>query len=188
MHTIENPGMKSTVRRESTRFYVTQGDYEELISNPSASLFIQCSPNKNGHPRGSYDIPNKKAREFIESKQGGYNWNTHRNFKQDSIPVGLENFFSRSASPMHETEVLKENTVEDFGKKTPAEDFAKKKPAEDFGKKKPETLTEYALIKMVRQQIKTNSELNVIKKWMNFLGVITILSVVLSLLALLSSL
>lgn len=182
--------MKSTVRRESTRFYVTQGDYEELISNPSASLFIQCSPNKNKHPRGSYDIPNKKAREFIESKQAkpGVNWIKHGNFTQDSIPVGLENFFSRSASPMHETEVLKEKPLEAVGKKTPAEDFGKKKPVEDFGKKKPETLTEYALIKMVRQQIKTNSELNVIKKWMNFLGVITILSVVLSLLALLSSL
>jgi hypothetical protein len=86
--------MKTTVKRESTRFYVTQSDYEELVSFPSASLIIHCLPNKNKHPKGRYEIPNRKAREFIESKQGTYNWNSHRNFKQDSIPVGLEKYFS----------------------------------------------------------------------------------------------
>lgn len=86
--------MKTTVRRESTRFYVTQSDYEELVSSPSASLVIQCLPKINNHPKGRYDIPNDKAREFIESKQGTHNWNSHRNFKQDSIPAGLENYFS----------------------------------------------------------------------------------------------
>ena len=86
--------MKNTVKRESTRFYVTQSDYEKLVSFPSAYLIIQCLPNKNKHPKGRYEIPNRKAREFIESKQGTYNWNSHRNFKQDSIPVGLEDYFS----------------------------------------------------------------------------------------------
>ena len=86
--------MKNTVKRESTRFYVTQSDYEKLVSFPSAYLIIQCLPNKNKHPKGRYEIPNRKAREFIESKQGTYNWNSHRNFKQDSIPQGLEKYFS----------------------------------------------------------------------------------------------
>ena len=49
---------------------------------------------RNKNTKGRYEIPNRKAREFIESKQGTYNWNSHRNFKQDSIPQGLEKYFS----------------------------------------------------------------------------------------------
>lgn len=86
--------MKTSVRRESTRFNVTQSDYDDLVSNPSASLIIQCSPNKNNHPKGRYEIPNNEARQFITSKQGTHNWNSHRNFKQDSIPGGLDDYFS----------------------------------------------------------------------------------------------
>ena len=86
--------MKTSIRRESTRFYVTQSDYDNLVSNPGAFLVIQCSPNKNNYPKGRYEIPNNVAKEFIKSKQGTHNWNTHKNFKQDSIPGGLQDYFS----------------------------------------------------------------------------------------------
>ena len=86
--------MKTSINRESTRFYVTQSDYKHLVSNPSAVLVIQCSPKKNNHPKGRYKIPNNVAKQFIKSKQGTHNWNTHKNFKQDSIPIGLKDYFS----------------------------------------------------------------------------------------------
>ena len=86
--------MKAETRRKSTRFYVTQSDYEDLNSNPNAILVIQCSPNKNNHPKGTYRIPNNEARMFIKSKRGTHNWDNHENFKQDSVPVGLEDYFS----------------------------------------------------------------------------------------------
>lgn len=106
--------MKTTVKRESTRFYVTQSDYEELVSFPSASLIIQCLPNKNKHPKGQYDIPNRKAREFIESKQGTHNWNSHKNFKQDSIPTGLEKYFfvSMNLDQKAEAKLTEDEVVE----------------------------------------------------------------------------
>ena len=39
-------------------------------------------------------VPNREARKFIESKQGTHNWDNHNNFKQDSIPLGLEEYFT----------------------------------------------------------------------------------------------
>ncbi|MBT4704552.1 MAG: hypothetical protein HN728_04420 [Flavobacteriales bacterium] len=87
--------MNTVVERESTRFYVTQADYEALLLSSNASLIIHCLPNNNNHPKGRYTIPNKYARQFIESKQGTHNWANHENFKQDSIPVGLEDFFTQ---------------------------------------------------------------------------------------------
>ena len=81
------------VFRKSTRFYVTQSDYNELVSNPSADFVIKCTPKKGSHPKGTYTIPNKVARQFIESKQGTHNWDEHENFKEDQFPVGLEEFF-----------------------------------------------------------------------------------------------
>ena len=81
------------VFRKSTRFYVPQSDYDGLVSNPNADFVIECTPNKGNHPKGTYTIPNKVARQFIESKQGTHNWVKHENFKQDTVPVGLEEFF-----------------------------------------------------------------------------------------------
>jgi|TARA_B110000285_G_C14725787_1_gene424180 hypothetical protein len=81
------------VIRKSTRFYVTQSDYDGLVSNPNADFVIECTPKKGNHPKGTYTIPNKVARQFIESKQGTHNWDEHENFKEDQFPVGLEEFF-----------------------------------------------------------------------------------------------
>jgi predicted nucleic acid-binding protein len=64
---------KTSIVRTSTRFYVTQADYDELNSNSNAELIIHCVPNKNRHPKGKYVIPNEKARQFIQSKQGTHN-------------------------------------------------------------------------------------------------------------------
>jgi hypothetical protein len=81
------------VFRKSTRFYVTQSDYNELVSNPNADFVMCCFPKDNNHPKGYYKVPNQKARQFIESKQGTHNWDEHENFKEDQFPVGLEEFF-----------------------------------------------------------------------------------------------
>ena len=81
------------VIRKSTRFTVAQSDYDGLVSNPNADFVINCTPKKGNHPKGTYTIPNKVARQFIESKQGTHNWDEHENFKEDQFPVGLEEFF-----------------------------------------------------------------------------------------------
>lgn len=81
------------VIRESTRFYVTQSDYDGLVSNPNADLVIECTPKKGNHPKGTYTIPNKVARQFIESKQDWDNWTQNENFIEDTVPAGLEEFF-----------------------------------------------------------------------------------------------
>tara|TARA_B110000977_G_C10912561_1_gene429877 strand:+ start:623 stop:883 length:261 start_codon:yes stop_codon:yes gene_type:complete len=79
--------------KKSTRFYVTQSDYDGLVSNPNADFVIECTPKKGNHPKGTYTIPNKVARQFIESKQGTHNWTQNKDFKQDGVPVGLEEYF-----------------------------------------------------------------------------------------------
>ena len=81
------------VIRKSTRFTVAQSDYDGLVSNPNADFVIECTPKKGNHPKGTYTIPNKVARQFIESKQGTHNWDEHENFKEDQFPVGLEEYF-----------------------------------------------------------------------------------------------
>jgi len=98
-HIEELPKIKNVsidVTRESTRFYLTQSDYEDLQSNPNSFLVIECIPRRNNHPRGKYKIPNKEAREFISRKQNTPNWNRYANFKQDAIPRGLEEYFTRT--------------------------------------------------------------------------------------------
>jgi hypothetical protein len=80
----------------STRLYVTQKMYDELVAYPNYDLIINTSPMKGNHPHGYYKMSNKVARNFIESKQGGYNWDEHQNFKQDSIPNSLRNYFTYS--------------------------------------------------------------------------------------------
>jgi hypothetical protein len=80
----------------STRFYVTQAMYDDLIKYPDSVLVINTSPKKGNHPKGCYKMPYKIARNFIESKQVGYNWDKHHNFKQDSIPMALKDYFSYS--------------------------------------------------------------------------------------------
>ncbi|MCD8403552.1 hypothetical protein [Tenacibaculum finnmarkense] len=85
--------MKKIIEYSSTRFYITQKIYEELIINPDSKLKINTSPIKGKHPEGLYLIPNKIARIFIESKQESFNWSTHKNFKQDSVPLELKIYF-----------------------------------------------------------------------------------------------
>lgn len=77
----------------STRLYVTQKMYDDLVEHPNCDLIINTSPKKGNHPHGYYKMSNKVARNFIESKQGGYNWDKHQNFKQDSIPNSLQDYF-----------------------------------------------------------------------------------------------
>ena len=81
------------VEYSSTRLYVTQEVYDELVSNPEYELIINTFPRTGNHPRGFYKIPNNIARTFIESKQGKHNWNVHQNFKQDTIPLELRDYF-----------------------------------------------------------------------------------------------
>jgi hypothetical protein len=90
--------MNMNVERTSTRFYVTQFDYESLLNNSKTDLIIHCSPKRNKHPSGKYIISNLVARRFIESKQNTHNWDNHKNFIQDSVPKGLENYFTMSKS------------------------------------------------------------------------------------------
>ena len=82
------------IERSSTRFYITQADYQGLLLDSSASLMIITIPKRNNHPKGRYIIPNRDARTFIESKQGTHNWDSNNNFIQDSIPSGLEKYFT----------------------------------------------------------------------------------------------
>ncbi|WP_370398579.1 hypothetical protein [Tenacibaculum dicentrarchi] len=85
--------MKKIFEYSYTRFYITQKIYEKLILNPHSELIINTSPKKGNHPKGLYKLPNKVAKRFIESKQETFNWEKHENFKQDSIPSELINYF-----------------------------------------------------------------------------------------------
>jgi hypothetical protein len=89
----KNEIMKKIIEYSSTRFYITQKVYEELILNPYSELIINTSPKKGNHPKGLYRLPNSVAKNFIESKQGTLNWDKNENFKQDSIPSELINYF-----------------------------------------------------------------------------------------------
>jgi hypothetical protein len=81
------------VIRESTRFYVTQSNYDELVSNPKADFVIKCEPNNGNHPKGTYRIPNKIARQFVESKMDGLNWKKNKGFNAGYVPNELEEYF-----------------------------------------------------------------------------------------------
>ena len=85
--------MRNIIEYSSTRFYITQKVYEELVINPDSVLMINTSPKKGKHPKGFYKLPYKIAKAFIELKQGTYNWDIHQNFKQDSIPSELISYF-----------------------------------------------------------------------------------------------
>ena len=85
--------MKRKIEYSSTRFYITQKVYKELVASPNSELRIHVIPKKGKHPEGIYELPNKIAREFIESKQGTHNWDNHHDFKQDSIPTTLQDYF-----------------------------------------------------------------------------------------------
>ncbi|MFT5863665.1 MAG: hypothetical protein ACI828_002331 [Flavobacteriales bacterium] len=86
--------MRKTIEYSSTRFYITQKVYEELTINAESELVINTSPKKGKHPKGFYKLPHKVAKMFIETKQDTYNWDTHKNFKQDSIPTELIDYFT----------------------------------------------------------------------------------------------
>ncbi len=83
--------------RKSTRFYVTESDYLELLSNSRDSLEIIVNPSMGNHPKGKYLIPNDIAIDFIKRKRGTPNWDKHQNFKQDSIPSELIKYFIKTA-------------------------------------------------------------------------------------------
>jgi len=38
-------------------------------------------------------LPNKFAKSFIESKQGTFNWDKNHDFKQDSVPLDIKDYF-----------------------------------------------------------------------------------------------
>ena len=84
--------MKEVIRK-STRFLVTQSDYDELVSKPKADFVIKSNPDKGNHPKGTYTIPNKIARQFVESKHGSRSWDIHENWNQKSVPIELEEYF-----------------------------------------------------------------------------------------------
>lgn len=81
------------IEKYTTRFYITEEDYQELKSTPKADLHILVAPKKGMHPAGIYNIPRKEALNFIESKRIGFNWEKHQNFKQDSVPSALKSYF-----------------------------------------------------------------------------------------------
>ena len=84
--------MKEVIRK-STRFLVTQSDYDELVSNPKADFVIKSNRDKGNHPKGTYTIPNKIARQFVESKHGSRSWDINENWNQKSVPIELEEYF-----------------------------------------------------------------------------------------------
>ena len=81
------------IEKYTTRFYITEEDYQELKSTPKADLHIQVVPKKGKHPSGIYNIPREEALNFIEAKRTGLNWEKHKNFKQDSVPSALKPYF-----------------------------------------------------------------------------------------------
>ena len=85
--------MKKVLEYSSTWFYVTQKVYEELLAYPDLDLRINTSPKKGNHPKGYYYLPNKFAKSFIESKQGTFNWDKNHDFKQDSVPLDIKDYF-----------------------------------------------------------------------------------------------
>ena len=81
------------IEKYTTRFYITEEDYQELKSTPKADLHIQVVPKKGKHPAGIYNIPREEALNFIKAKRTGFNWEKHQNFKQDSVPSALKPYF-----------------------------------------------------------------------------------------------
>jgi len=79
--------------KKSTRFYVTQSDYDGLVSNPNAGLVIECTPKEGNHPKGTYTLPNKIAREFVESKMDLPCWKNDGRYHQGFVPLELEEYF-----------------------------------------------------------------------------------------------
>ena len=77
-----------------TRFYVDEVIYKKLIRFPDYDLKIIVIPKLGNHPKGNYNIPNKKAIHFIDIKKEAYNWKKNQNFHQDSIPKDLKDFFT----------------------------------------------------------------------------------------------
>ena len=81
------------VIRKSTRFTVAQSDYDGLVSNPNADFVINCTPKEGNHPKGTYRIPNKIAREFVESKMDLPCWKNDGRYHEGSVPLELNEFF-----------------------------------------------------------------------------------------------
>ena len=90
---IMNSGLDYIVF-EKTRFYVDEMTYKYLLKNQNKYLKIKVTPKKGKHPKGTYNISNKNALLFIESKRNAYNWEKNQNYHQDSIPTQLKQFFS----------------------------------------------------------------------------------------------
>ena len=90
---IMNSGL-DYIMLEKTRFYVDEMTYKYLLKNQNRYLKIIVTPKRGKHPKGTYNISNKNALLFIESKRNAYNWEKNQNYHQDSIPTQLKQFFS----------------------------------------------------------------------------------------------
>ncbi len=91
---IKTTNIINMITYERTRFYVNQIIYEQLINTEKPNLKIIVNPNDGNHPRGTYNIPNNIAIQFIREKQKYQNWDDYQNFNQDSIPVPLLEYFT----------------------------------------------------------------------------------------------
>mgnify|MGYP001596210018 CR=1 FL=1 len=63
--------MKNIIEYSSTRLYITQKVYEELVINPDLEIIINTSPRRGNHPKGFCKLPNKIAKAFIQYKEQG---------------------------------------------------------------------------------------------------------------------
>lgn len=83
----------NSVEHSSTRFFVNEKIYLELLSNPRAEYILKVTPITGRHPKGVYKIPNTAIVKFIEGKRGDYNWKQNETYHQDGIPRDLANYF-----------------------------------------------------------------------------------------------
>ena len=86
-------GKRNVLTIQKTRFYVDQDIYESIKTSKS-DLKIIVTPIKGKHPKGIYNIPYSTDLTFIETKQGTFNWNSHKNFHQDGVPSALRQCFN----------------------------------------------------------------------------------------------
>ena len=84
----------SPLERTRTRFHVDEKIYLELKES-QATYVLHVAPSKGKHPKGTYEIPNDVAINFINMKRlgQGINWRRNQNFHQDGVPRDLRDYF-----------------------------------------------------------------------------------------------
>lgn len=82
------------INHSSTRFFVNEKIYQELIGNSKSNFILKVTPNKGKHPKGVYVIPNRVIVSYIETKRGDFNWVQNKTYNQDGIPKNLKEYFS----------------------------------------------------------------------------------------------